>query len=58
MLTKYHFELFYIRDEKKETAAKVIRINDSKLVDTGGGFFIEEKSNELTEEDIKAAVRL
>ncbi|RXG50923.1 DNA repair protein complementing XP-A cells-like protein [Armadillidium vulgare] len=56
-MEKLNKRKFYDRsDEKKEPVAKVIRINDSKLVDTGGGFFIEEKENELTEEDVKAAM--
>ncbi|ROT67242.1 putative DNA repair protein [Penaeus vannamei] len=51
----------YIRAEEKKESVKVIRMQDTKLIDTGGGFFIEENetpANEITDDDIDAAMKL
>ena len=33
--------------KSRKEARKVIRINDTKLVDTGGGFYMEEEEGKL-----------
>ncbi|XP_042893175.1 DNA repair protein complementing XP-A cells-like [Penaeus japonicus] len=51
----------YTRPEEKKDNVKVIRMQDTKLIDTGGGFFIEENegpTNEFADDDLEAAMKL
>ncbi|XP_063607786.1 DNA repair protein complementing XP-A cells-like [Penaeus indicus] len=51
----------YLKAEEKKDNVKVIRVQDTKLIDTGGGFFIEENENpgnEITDDDMDAAMKL
>ncbi|KAK7078248.1 hypothetical protein SK128_014931 [Halocaridina rubra] len=43
--------------ETEESKKKVVRINDTKLIDTGSGFFIEE-NDELVDDDMIAAMKM
>ncbi|XP_037787670.1 DNA repair protein complementing XP-A cells-like [Penaeus monodon] len=50
-----------IMSVEKKDSVKVIRMQDTKLIDTGGGFFIEENENpgnEITDDDMDAAMKL
>ncbi|XP_066985073.1 DNA repair protein complementing XP-A cells homolog isoform X2 [Macrobrachium rosenbergii] len=42
--------------ENNDEGKKVIRINETKLIDTGGGFFIEEE--EIPDDDMIAAMKM
>lgn len=48
---------YTIEKEKKAEEKKVIRINDTKLIDTGAGFFIEEGEG-VPDDDMLAAMKL
>ncbi|XP_069960946.1 DNA repair protein complementing XP-A cells [Cherax quadricarinatus] len=47
----------YVHEEKKKDSEKVIRINNTKLIDTGGGFFIEETDG-ISNDDMLTAMKL
>lgn len=47
----------YSKNEEKKDSAKVVRVNNTKMIDTGGGFFIEE-NEDLSDDDMKAAMTL
>ncbi|KAG7176617.1 DNA repair protein complementing XP-A cells-less [Homarus americanus] len=47
----------YVKNEEKKDTTKVLQINNTKLIDTGAGFFIEE-NGELSNDDILAGIKL
>ncbi|KAK3858184.1 hypothetical protein Pcinc_035611 [Petrolisthes cinctipes] len=48
---------YYMKTQEKKDEVKVIRINDTKLIDTGGGFFIEEVEG-VSQDDLEAAMQM
>ena len=51
--------LFYRKEQSLPEGQKVVRINDVKLIDSGGGFYIEDQQNqdkETQEKELKEAV--
>ncbi|KAK4311545.1 hypothetical protein Pmani_016961 [Petrolisthes manimaculis] len=48
---------YYMKTPEKKEEVKVVRINDTKLIDTGGGFFIEEVEG-VSQDDLDAALQM